>query len=156
MGKGLTIVGGVVLVLVVGGGAFYGGIIFERSRESDVQGRFFAERGGFPGDFGGFGQGGPGGFQQSGDHDDEQGAFQGRTGFSRGAAGTVKSIEGDILLLSTAQDVTTVILTDQTVISLFVDGELEDLTAEQRVTVVGQRNDEGDIVAEIIQILSEQ
>jgi hypothetical protein len=149
MRKGLTIVGGVVLVLVLGGGAFYGGIVFERSRESDLQGRFFAERGGFPG---GFGQGG---FQQSRDHDDQQGAFQDRTGFSRGAAGTVKSIEGDILLLSTAQDVTNVILTDETVINLFVDGELEDLTPQQRVTVIGQRNDAGEIVAEIIQILPE-
>jgi hypothetical protein len=156
MRKGFTIVGGIVLVLVVGGGAFYGGIVFERSRESDVQGRFFAERGGFPGDFGSFGQGGPGGFQQSGDHDDEQGAFQGRTGFSRGAAGTVKSIEGDTLLLSTAQNVTTVILSDETVISLFVDGELEDLTPEQRVTVIGQRNEAGEIVADVIQILPEQ
>ncbi len=156
MRKGLIIVGGVVLVLVVGGGAFYGGIIFERSRESDVQGRFFAERGGFPGDFGGFGQGGPGGFQQSREHDDGQGAFQGRTGFSPGAAGTVKSIEGNTLLLSTARDVTTVILTDQTVISLFVEGGLEDLTPEQRVTVVGQRNEAGEIVADVIQILPEQ
>jgi hypothetical protein len=67
----------------------------------------------------------------------------------------VKSIEGDILLLSTAQDVTNVILTDETVINLFVDGELEDLTPQQRVTVIGQRNDAGEIVAEIIQILPE-
>jgi hypothetical protein len=153
MRKGLTIVGGVVLVLIVGGGAFYGGIVFERSRESDVQGRFFAERGRFAGDFGGFGRDG---FQQSGDHDDEQGAFQDRGSFDRGAAGTVKSIEGDTLLLSTAQDVITVILTDETVISLFVDGELEDLTPEQRLTVVGQRNEAGDIVADVIQILPEQ
>jgi len=68
----------------------------------------------------------------------------------------VKSIEGDTLLLSTAQDVTTVILTDETVISLFVNGELEDLTPEQRVTVIEQRNDGGDIVADVIQILPEQ
>lgn len=156
MRKSLTIVGGVVLVLVVGGGAFYGGMVFERSRESDIQGRFFAERGGFPGDFGGFGQDGMSGFQGPGDHADGQGAFQGWTGFTRGAAGTVKSIEGDTLLLSTAQDVTTVILTDQTVINLFVDGELEDLTPEQRVTVIGQRTEAGEIVAEIIQILQEQ
>lgn len=156
MRRGFTIVGGVVLILVVGGGAFYGGIVFERSRESDVQGRFFAGRGGFPGDLGDFGHDGPGGFQESGDHDDDQGAFQSRGSFGRGAAGTVKSIEGDTLLLSTAQDVTTVILTDETVINLFVDGELEDLTPEQRVTVLGQRNEAGDIVADVIQILPEQ
>jgi hypothetical protein len=156
MRRGLTIVGGVVFVLVVGGGAFYGGIVFERSRESDVQDRFFAERGGFAGDFGDIGHDEPSEFQQSGDHDDDQGAFQGRGSFDRGASGTVKSIEGDTLLLSTPQDVATVILTDETVINLFVDGELEDLTTEQRVTVVGRRNEAGDIVADVIQILSEQ
>ena len=64
---------------------------------------------------------------QWGDHAGDQNASPGQGGFGRGAAGSVKSIEGDTLLLSTPQDVTTVILTEQTTIIRFVAGERDDL-----------------------------
>jgi hypothetical protein len=67
----------------------------------------------------------------------------------------VKSIKGGTLLLSTPQDVTTVILTDQTTIIRMVTGELDDLQPDQRVTVIGQRNEAGEIIATVIQILIE-
>ncbi len=152
-----TIISGVALVLLVGSGAFYGGMVFERSREANVQAAFFAQRSGGLGRFGGGDhQSGSGDFMQWGDHAGDQNAIPGQGGFGRGAAGTVKSIEGDTLLLSTPQDVTTVILTEQTTIIRFVAGERDDLQSNQRVTVIGQRSESGEVTATTIQIRVEE
>jgi len=148
-----VILGGVLTVLVVAGGAFYGGMVYERSQRANLQARFFAERGGGPEGSEGFVfQGGPQGFGQPG----APNAVPGQGSFGRGAAGTVKSIEGDTLLVSTPQDVTTVILNDQTVIHRFVVGGREDLQTGQRVSVIGERAQDGTITATSIQILAEQ
>jgi hypothetical protein len=156
MNKVLTIAGGVLFLLLLGGGAFYGGMLFERSQATDGQADFFAERGGGPDGFGGLGfRDGQDGFFQSDDHEDGQSAVPGQAGFGRGLSGQVKSIKGGTLLLSTPQDVTTVILTDQTTIIRMVTGELDDLQPDQRVTVIGQRNEAGEIIATVIQILIE-
>jgi len=151
MRKVAAILGAVLVVLLDGGGSFYGGMIFERTRQTDLQAQFFADRG-FP-------EGGqmiPGGnpqegFGQSGTPNVPQG--QGIVG--RGANGTIESLEGDTLTLSTAQDQTTVLLTDQTVINRFVAGERGDLQPGAQVTVLGERDDSGRITATTIQILSD-
>ena len=93
----------------------------------------------------------PAGFDQSGNPD----AAGGQIGPGRGASGTVESLEGDTLTLSTAQDQVTVLLTDQTVINRFVAGERADLQAGAQVTVLGERDDSGKITATTIQILSD-
>lgn len=153
MDRAFAVVGGIIVVLVVGGGAFVGGMAFERSRGAGIRESFFAERGiGEPGDFreGQGGQRGFGGFR----NEQNGGQFQ-EGGFGRGAFGEISSIEGDTLLLSTAQNVTTVILSDETTITQFVTGALDDLQPNQRITVIGQRNDDDEIVAVAIQILPE-
>lgn len=153
MRKFSVILGAVFLVLLVAGGAFYGGMTYERSRRANLQARFFAERGSSPGGEQGFMA--PFGPQEPGEPGGPN-VEPGRGFFGRGATGTVKSIEGDTLLLSTPQDVTTVILTDETVISRFVVGERNDLQPGQHLVVVGERDDDGKITARSIQILAEQ
>ncbi len=70
-----------------------------------------------------------------------------------GTAGSVKALEGNTLTLSTAQDVTTVKLSKDTVIQKTVTGSLEDLQTGVRVMVAGERNDDGSIDAAQITIL---
>jgi len=141
MRKTLTIIGGVLLLLLVGGGAFYGGMSYERSQVANTQAAFFAERGGRPEGFGGAGV---------------SGTVPAQGGAGRGVFGKVKSIKEDTLLLSTAQDVTTVILTDQTTITRFVAGQREDLQPGQQVTVIGESGEDGVVTATSIQILAEE
>ncbi len=149
MRKVAVILGVVLCVLLVAGGSFYGGMTYERTRRTNLQAQFFTERG-FP-------QGGqmviggvpPEGFGQSGTPNAPQG--QGFVG--RGANGTIESLEGDTLRLSTGQGTTTVLLTDQTVISRFVTGDRSDLQTGERILVVGERDDSGNITATSIQIM---
>jgi hypothetical protein len=150
MRKLAVVLGAVLVVLLVGGGSFYGGMVFERSRQTNLQAQFFGGRG--------FSESGqillvgtpPAGFGQPGN---PNAADQGGPG--RGASGTVESLEGDTLTLSTAQDQVTVLLTDQTVINRFVAGERADLQPGAQVTVLGERDDSGKITATTIQILSD-
>lgn len=151
MRKLAVVLGAVLVLLLVGGGSFYGGMVFERSRQTNLQAQFFAGRG--------FSEGGQiplGGIPSEGfgqfTGPNEPGG-QGVIG--RGANGTIESLEGDTLQLSTGQDVTTVLLTDQTVISRFVTGERSDLQPGERILVVGERDDSGKITATSIQILSD-
>jgi hypothetical protein len=59
-----------------------------------------------------------------------------------------------VLSLSTAQDVTTVNLTDSTVIEKPSQGTTSDLQAGVRVIVTGQRDSNGTITASQITILN--
>jgi hypothetical protein len=153
MRKVAVIVGGLAIVLIAAGAAFYGGLMYERSRQASIQTRFFAERGGFPGGPEGFMmQGGPQEFPQPG----AENGPQGQAGFGRGASGMVKSLEGDKMLISTPQDVTTVILNDETVVRRLAEGEIKDIQPGQRVLVMGERAEDGTITATSIQILAEQ
>lgn len=68
--------------------------------------------------------------------------------------GQVKSIDGDVLQISTAQDVTTVNLTGDTIILKSVEGIQSDLQTGTRVLVVGERDDQGNITASQITIES--
>lgn len=65
----------------------------------------------------------------------------------------MKALQGDTLTLSTAQDVTSVKLSEDTVIQKTVTGSLEDLQTGVRVMVAGERNDDGSIDAAQITIL---
>ncbi|MEW6567457.1 MAG: hypothetical protein AB1449_04690 [Chloroflexota bacterium] len=143
MRKPAVIFAAVGVVLVVAGGSFYGGIAFGRTRQANVQAQFLAERG-FPqgGEFGS----GPVPFATP--------AAPGQAG-GRGANGTIKSFDGNTVLLSTAQDVTTVLLDSDTIILRQVAGTREDLQPGVRITVLGERDENEAVRATTIQILSE-
>jgi hypothetical protein len=149
MKKILIIAGAIVLAGALSAGSFFGGRAYERSQASQVQADFLRSRGipqngagngaqGFNG-----GQGGTGGQRQF---------FLGGGG---GVTGQVKSIDGNVLTISTAQDVTTVNLSDTTVIEKSVAGTTADLQPGLRVLVTGQRDSKGNISASQIMILPE-
>jgi hypothetical protein len=151
----LIIVGVIVLVLVVGAGGFWGGMTYQNNQNNQSQARFFQQRGGFPA--GGDVTGGsfeingtpmPGGGPMT--FDQSQGNFRGG-----GTMGQVKSMDGNVLQLSTAQDVTTVNLTGDTIIIKSVEGTVSELQPGTRVMVVGERDDQGNITASQITIESD-
>jgi hypothetical protein len=151
MRKPVILLGAVLGVLVVAGGSFFGGMAFQRYRQTSVQQQFFADRGfGAGGQAPLFGSGGPQGeFVPFGD----AGGAGGQAVTGRGANGTVGSLEGDTLQLTTAEGDITVTLTDETVLTRTATAERSDLQAGARVTVIGERDDSGDITAAVIQIL---
>ncbi len=149
MRRPLIIVLAVVLVLAVASGSFYGGMAYERTRQANLQARFFAERGFAPG------EGFPGGFPMATPRESAGGsAGAPESGFGRGTNGTIKSLEGDSLLLSTPEDVTTVVLNSDTVILHTVAGDRALLQPGLRVVVSGERDESGAIHAATIQVLA--
>jgi hypothetical protein len=151
MRKPVILLGAVLGVLVVAGGSFFGGMAFQRYRQTSVQQQFFADRGfGTGGQAPLFGSGGPQGeFVPLGD----AGGAGGQAVTGRGANGTVGSLEGDTLQLTTAEGDITVTLTDETVLTRTATAERSDLQAGARVAVIGERDDSGVITAAVIQIL---
>lgn len=142
------ILGGVVLLVLVAGGAFWGGMAFDQWRIASIRNSFFANRGGGGGDGGG--GGGGGGFFGGGGG----GGFGGGGAGGRGAFGQIKSIDGDTLTLSTPQNVVTVKLTDSTTIQKLVTGARTDLQVGDQVTVRGDRDASGNITsATTVQII---
>jgi hypothetical protein len=130
-----------VLFLATAGGSFYGGMLFQQSQAADIQARFFADRGGAPGGFVG-GQGG-----------NFPGAGGGAGNLAGGATvGEIKSIDGDVLTLSTPQSEIKVTLTDTTLIQKTVAGAASDLQVGERITVRGERDSSGNVTATSIQI----
>jgi hypothetical protein len=140
----LLIIGTFILVVLVAAGGFYGGMVYQTNQASQVRQEFMGARGitegQFPGEMPPMG----GQFQQDG---------SGSPG--RGAAGQVKSIEGNVMTISTAQDVTTVNLSQDTQIEMTVSGEIADLQTGMRVMVIGETDGDGVVNASQITVLSE-
>jgi len=142
----LIIVGVVGFVLLVGAGGFWGGMTYQSNQNSQAQARFFEQRGQPPSD----GEM-PAGMQPpSGEQ--MGGGFRG----GNGTMGEVKSIEENTLTLSTAQDVKTVNLSDSTKIVKSVEGTTEDLLPGVRVMVTGETDEDGNITANQITIVSNE
>ena len=143
----LTIAAAIIALVLAAAGGFWGGIQYQTSIVDRAQANFENTRGplgALPG----------GGAMPDGQRPDAsqlQGAFTARSG----AAGSIKSLEGDTLMLSTAQDVTTVNLTADTVILKTVTGSTADLEPGLRIMVTGERSDDGlTITATQISIIS--
>jgi len=134
MNKTLIIIGGIVLAIALLAGSFYGGVAYQRSVQARNRAAFLTQRG-----FGASGAPQPGG---------ARGAFGG------GATGSIKSINGNTLEISTAQNVTTVNLDDSTRIEKSAPASVSDLQVGDRVTVTGQRDANGVITASQILITS--
>ncbi len=135
MKKALLIVGIILIALALMGASFYGGTMYERNQARQVQNRFFASRGlngtqPAEGNFQGFGNN-PGG-----------GRF-----FGGGISGQVKSIDGNVMTISTAQNVLTVNLSDSTVYLKSSRAAQSDVVVGDQVMVTGQRDSNGNMTA---------
>ena len=143
MKKVLMIVGVILVAVLLNVGSFWGGMTYQSKQVDQVRANFLNARGGqLPGD-GQFPADGqvPNGVQGQG--------FRGG-----GTIGQVKSIEGNVLKVSTAQNVTTVNLSDTTQILKSVTAATSDLQTGVRVMVTGERDDKGNITASQITILN--
>jgi len=135
MKKIWIVVGVVVLVVAVGGGAFFGGMSYGKSQArqnltSQMQQRFGA-RGGQP-----FGTPGP----------SQQG--QGGTApLGGGIQGTIQAIEGNNLVINADEGIVKVQTTDTTLIEKNMPVSVGDLKVGETVVVSGPRNDDGSITA---------
>ena len=123
-----------VLLLLVAAGAFYGGMRFQGMRSSGTRANFFANRGGADGaNFGGGGGGGGGGGRRSN-------------------MGQIKSIEGNVIIVSTQQERLQVTVTDATKYQRLVDGKLDDLQVGANIIVRGESDANGVVNAVSIQL----
>jgi len=121
-----------VLLLLVAAGAFYGGMRFQGMRSSGTRANFFANRGGADGaNFSGGGGGGGG---------------------RRGSMGQIKSIEGNVIIVSTQQERLQVTVTDATKYQRLVDGKLDDLQVGANIIVRGESDANGVVNAVSIQL----
>jgi hypothetical protein len=149
MKKAILIVGIILAVAAISAGSFWGGMKYQESQVSQAQANFFAARGqGQSGVIQGNGQF-PGNGQMP---PDRQGTFFRNGG---GTIGQIKSIDGEVITLSTAENVTTINLTADTVIRQTVTASLTDLQPGMRVTVIGEKDNDGNITATQIQVVDE-
>lgn len=150
MKKTLMILGAFILVILVAASSFWAGMAYRSRQAEQVRAEFMSARG-IPGagQMPGAGEF-PGGMPEGGQIQPGAAGFPGR-----GATGQVKSIEGNVMTISTAQDVTTVNLTEYTQIEMTVSGDTSDLQTGMRVMVMGEREDDGVITASQVTILSE-
>ncbi|HAL62609.1 MAG TPA: hypothetical protein DCP08_09430 [Chloroflexi bacterium] len=135
----LIIIAVLLLVLVVGAGSFWAGMTVGENRVIQDPARFFQERlRGQGGQFPGLvrtpqpgGQAAP---------------------FGGGIMGTIETVEGDTLLVSTEEGDIRVHTTDTTLIEKYMAVDLGDLAVGEQVVVSGSRNDDGSITARSIRI----
>jgi len=150
MKKVLIIIGAILLAALIAGGSFYGGITFQTNQADQARARFMQDRGMTEGEMPQ-----PGGFPGGNLPEGMQPPSDGGMGLSgRGTTGVVKTIDGDVITISTAQDVTTVNLTEDTRIEKYVSAAITDLQPGVRVMVTGQPDDDGNITASQIQIVN--
>lgn len=135
----LGIIGGILVLGLVAGGSFYGGMQYQRTQTENLRNAFFAQRGGTPGPGGNgfFGGGTPG---------------PGGQGFGRGANGQIKAIDGNTLTISTPQREVKVTLTDTTQVEKLVAGDRTELVVGATVVVRGETDSAGNITATIVQV----
>ena len=138
----LIVIGIIVLVGAVAAGSFWGGMTYQSNQGDQARQRFMSERGITEGDFPAGGA--PGGRQFPG----------GGAGFPGGGTmGTIKTIDGNTMTLSTAQDVVTVLLTDSTRVQKTEITGVEELETGLRVMVSGEQDKNGEITANQVMVL---
>ena len=144
MRKILIIVGAVFIAALTAGGCFYGGMAYQNKQNTQARASFFSERG--------VGEGslfGPNGQFSAGAPNGERNFAGGR-----GTNGQIKSIDGNVMSLSTAENVTKVQITDSTQIEITDSGTLSNLQPGTRVLVTGQTGSDGTITADRITIVT--
>jgi hypothetical protein len=150
MKKILIVVGAILLAGLIAAGSFWGGMAYQIKQAEQVRASFMNARGiANDGQLPNGGQGAMNGQLPGG------GQAPGMFGGSNGTVGQVKTIEGNVMTVSTAQDVATVNLSDTTQIEKTVSGVVNDLQPGVRVMVTGQKDANGNITADQIQILND-
>jgi hypothetical protein len=140
MNKGLFAVLGVILVLAVAGGSFYGGMVYGKSQaQADLSARRAV-------------------FQNDGAAAQGQGAFAGRgqrNGQGNFVLGTIKQIgDGSLVLTDNNGKETQVKVTDTTMIQKNASVKLADLTEGETVMVSGSAAADGSVTARSVQVTS--
>lgn len=145
MKKVLWIVGAIIVGAGLAGGGFYAGKTYQENQVDNTRARFEAMRG--PIENG----------QLPGGNFPAQGQVPGGVNLGRGGGvnGQVKSLNGDELQISTANDVTTVRLSEDTLIQMTATVSVNELAPGVRVMVVGEADADGVIQASQVRILDE-
>jgi hypothetical protein len=154
MKKGILIISILLAAAALSAGSFWGGMTYQTNKVEQAQANFFATRGQGPDGVTPSDQM-PGGGQFPNDGQipgGRQGLIFGGGG---GASGQIKSIDGDVITLSTAEDVTTINLSEDTRITKMETVSLADLEPGMRISVIGQKDEDGNISAVQIQIIDE-
>ncbi|RPI24552.1 MAG: hypothetical protein EHM70_21160 [Chloroflexota bacterium] len=155
MKKIILIVGIILAAAALSGGSFWGGMKYQTLLDEQAQAAFFEARGGqFPsnGQFPGNGQ--MPDFSQLPANGQLSGERQAMGSMGDGmATGQIKSIEGSVLMLSTAQDVTTINLSFCMDIPATTETGLSDLLPGMRVRVTGERGEDGSLNASQILVV---
>ena len=146
MKKAVIVLGAVIVTALIAGGSFWGGMAYQNKQVDQARLSFESARGQAPG--GQFAQEAPG-FPPEGMLNGDAPVSPGR----RGTTGQVKAIDGNVMTLSTMQDVTAVNLSDDTEIRMTVAGSSADLTPGLRIIVTGESDEDGSITADQITIL---
>lgn len=134
-----NIIIGVILVVLIGGGTFYGGMQYGTSKTKAAQA---ASRGNFSGGAGG--QRGPQGGQTGGQRANGGGGFINGDIISKDDTSiTVKSQDGSSKII---------FFSDSTMIGKAAAGSVSDLNVGEQVMVNGKANSDGTIAAQNIQI----
>lgn len=144
MKKTWIVVAVALLVVAVGGGAFWAGMSYGKSQASQdvtalMQERLAArgvqlpEGAQFPG---------PGQFQRGGQGD--------TTAFGGGVRGTIQAVEGETLVINADEGIIKVKTTDTTMIEKNMPVGVGDLEVGEMVVVSGPQNDDGSITARSI------
>jgi hypothetical protein len=148
MKKLLLVAGGIVVAALIAAGSFWGGMQYQITQVDRVRSAFENARGPLA----------------NGQNSDQTRAFPGAGGQAGqmpgfagrgGANGVVKTVDGDVITISTAQDVTTVKLADTTRIQKTIRGTAGDLQPGMRVMVTGEADGDGVITATQVSILNE-
>jgi hypothetical protein len=121
----------IILVLVVGAIAFFGGMQYQKMQRPNFANGQFAGRGGANGNR----------------------IFQGRAGNNRPVAGEILSTDDNSITVKMPDGSTKiVILSDQTTINKASTGAKSDLKKGERVTAFGTANSDGSITAQNVSI----
>jgi hypothetical protein len=144
MKKIWIVVGMLVLVVAVGGGAFWAGMSYGKSQASQDVAALMQER---------FGAGGgqfPEGGQFPGRGQPPEGGQGDTTQFGGGIRGTIQAIEGETLVINSDDGVIRVQTADTTMIEKNMPVGVGDLEVGEMVVVSGPQNDDGSITARSI------
>jgi hypothetical protein len=144
MKRAVMIVLGVLLVLVIAGGSFYGGMVYGKNQaQSD-----FPALGEFQGMPGGRGQFGAQAGNQAGTDRGQVVRTQGGSLF-----GEIQSIgDGEMTIVDQSGEQVKIYVTDTTLIQKQADVTLADLEEGETVVISGSTGDDGSITARTLQV----